>query len=566
MGETSDSRMKRFLAGQSQQMGDAARPQMHARVDAAVTHDENKRHWANADALSADAAYDPATRAKLRNRSRYETLNNCYAKQVVRSSAADLIGTGPRLQLSLTPPRPQEAAQYAAAAKLIERAFAAWMDETQFAINLRVAEKSRVRDGECLGIFDTNERLDNPVKFDIRWVEAEMCTSPPTVGVSRELIDGIKFDRLGKPLEYYFLKYHPGGLFTGGLSPNDFITVPAKRVLHWFALERFGQHRAIPEMTPALPLYSQVRRYTLATLTAAEFASCLAGIMRTTASSEDGPSVTSPKEWDLFEMVRGALLTLPDGWDAAQFKSEQPTATYAEFKRELLNESGCATGHPLNRVTGNSSGYNYSSAKCDLVPFQNDLRIRRNDLRMVILDRVFAKGWYPEALMLGGIIPAFVPPIQEWRWVWNWDGFGSLDPNKDAMADDSRLKNGTASYSEILAEWGQNWEEVFDQIAREKSYAQSLGLPYPIMPGAMPAAGAPTAADEPVSPDNVQEAVAAALEEAKVGEQVASDVMALLAPAFASLRKIRIQTPVTLPTKPAKNGAASNGHTFTDRF
>jgi hypothetical protein len=62
------------------------------------------RHWAGADAFAADWAYDPAVRYKLRNRSRHEAHNNCYAKGVVRSAADDLIGTGPRLQLNLTPP------------------------------------------------------------------------------------------------------------------------------------------------------------------------------------------------------------------------------------------------------------------------------------------------------------------------------------------------------------------------------------------------------------------------------------------------------------------------------
>jgi capsid protein len=57
--------------------------------------------------------------------------------------------------------------------------------------------------------------------------------------------------------------------------------VPARLVLHWFTPDRFGQLRGIPEITPALPLFAQLRRYTLATLTAAEIAAMLAGVMQT---------------------------------------------------------------------------------------------------------------------------------------------------------------------------------------------------------------------------------------------------------------------------------------------
>ena len=49
---------------------------IRARYDAAVTSDDNRRHWANADGLSANAANSSTVRRTLRNRARYETANN----------------------------------------------------------------------------------------------------------------------------------------------------------------------------------------------------------------------------------------------------------------------------------------------------------------------------------------------------------------------------------------------------------------------------------------------------------------------------------------------------------
>ena len=72
---------------------------IRARYDAAVTNDENRRHWANADNLSANAANSPLVRRLLRNRSRYEVANNSYARGIVSTLANDVIGTGPRLQM-----------------------------------------------------------------------------------------------------------------------------------------------------------------------------------------------------------------------------------------------------------------------------------------------------------------------------------------------------------------------------------------------------------------------------------------------------------------------------------
>jgi hypothetical protein len=53
---------------------------LRARYDAAQTTAENARHWAMADALSADSAASADVRKKLRERARYEVANNSYAK------------------------------------------------------------------------------------------------------------------------------------------------------------------------------------------------------------------------------------------------------------------------------------------------------------------------------------------------------------------------------------------------------------------------------------------------------------------------------------------------------
>ena len=75
------------------------RSSVEGRFDAAQTTPDNRKHWANADHLSADAAANPEVRRTLRTRSRYEVANNSYARGIVLTLANDVIGTGPRLQM-----------------------------------------------------------------------------------------------------------------------------------------------------------------------------------------------------------------------------------------------------------------------------------------------------------------------------------------------------------------------------------------------------------------------------------------------------------------------------------
>src|SRR3954463_11208944 len=90
---------------------------LRAKFDSAQTNAENRRHWANADGLSPNAAIRQEIRRVLRNRARYEVANNSYARGIVLTLANDTIGTGPRLQMLLGD---------AAANRFIEREFGLW--------------------------------------------------------------------------------------------------------------------------------------------------------------------------------------------------------------------------------------------------------------------------------------------------------------------------------------------------------------------------------------------------------------------------------------------------------
>ena len=70
---------------------------VESRFDVAETSDNNRRHWSLVDSASPDSEANASTREILRRRSRYEVLNNSYARGVVDMIANDTIGTGPRL-------------------------------------------------------------------------------------------------------------------------------------------------------------------------------------------------------------------------------------------------------------------------------------------------------------------------------------------------------------------------------------------------------------------------------------------------------------------------------------
>jgi lambda family phage portal protein len=454
-------------------MGGSFSDPRRSSYDSAKTTKENKNHWAEADALDARAANSPEVRKTLRERARCERDNNGYCSGLIETIADDLVGTGPTAQFRI-PGLDDDATA------LVERNFWVWTQAIGLATKLQILEMSALCDGEGFGVLVTNPAVAdhwlNPrVQLDLRLYECDQCGDAILDPASLNAVDGIRFDDHGNRTEYRFFKAHPGGQ-TVLSSYLETEPIPARDVIHWFKRKRAGQERGVPEITPALPLFAQLRRYTLAVLSAAELAACIAGVLKTNLPVPSEVVNGDTTLFDEINIVRNKLLTLSDGWDISQLKPEQPTNTYPDFKRELLNEIGRPLQAPFNVVSGNSSGYNYSSGRLDHQLYHRSLRGKRRRLEQEVLDRCLV-AWFNEASMVPGLLPEGLPPLAAWTWSWQWDGFGSIDPVKEANANETRLASGQTTLAEIAAAEGKDWEERMEQRARERRKAESLGYP-----------------------------------------------------------------------------------------
>jgi lambda family phage portal protein len=432
---------------------------IRARYDAAVTSDDNRRHWANADGLSANAANSATVRRTLRNRARYETANNSYARGIVLTLANDVVGTGPRLQL---------ATNDADANSRIERAFMTWAKAVRLAEKLRTMRMARATDGEAFAILTSNPRLPTEIQLDVRLIEADQVATPDLLPLSPTAVDGNEF---GNPQEYHVLKRHPGD--SAASFGREFDPVPADSMLHWFRADRPGQARGIPDITPALPLFAQLRRFTLAVLAAAETAADFAGILYTDAPA--GGEADAAEPFEPIELEKRALVTMPGGWRMSQLEAQQPCTSYAEFKHEILNEIARCLNMPFNVASGNSSGYNYASGRLDHQTYYKAIRVDQSHLERVVLDRILA-AWFDEAVLIPDLLPAGVGPIADWPHQWFWDGHEHVDPSKEATAQGTRLANHTTTLADEYARRGQDWETQLRQRAKEIALMDELGL------------------------------------------------------------------------------------------
>jgi lambda family phage portal protein len=434
---------------------------VRAKFDSAQTTPDNMRHWANADFLSANAAANPAVRNTLRNRARYEVANNSYAKGIVLTLANDVVGTGPRLQMLLGDGEDE------GVNGLIEKEFIAWAKAIDLPGKLRTMRVARAQDGEAFGMLFSNSNLDTPVKLDIKLIEAEQVATPLMKLPTPTFVDGIIFDPFGNPQAYHVLDYHPGDYLT--MAPLAYRVIPAASIIHWFRKDRPGQSRGLPDILPALPLFAQLRRYTLAVIAAAETAADFAAVLFTDSPANGEAQSLEPM--DTVELEKRMATVLPDGWRLGQIEAQQPSTTYEMFKREILTELARCLSMPYNVAAGNSSGYNYASGRLDHQTYYKSIRVEQSQCEAVVLDRIL-QAWMAEAVK----VYAELASVVDWPHQWFWDGNEHVDPQKEANAQAQRLQSNTTTLASEYAKQGKDWETELRQRAKEVALMKELGL------------------------------------------------------------------------------------------
>lgn len=453
----------------------ATQKPLRASYDASKTTNDNKNHWANADGLSPNASVDPFTRRILRNRSRYEIKNNSYLCGMIRTKANYVVGRGPRLQLL---GKEDKAGQ-----KQIERDWKAWCRATKFCQKLRTLVVAKYSDGEAIGIKTTNRQLltSLPVSLDLRLYEADQIADPwwliDNLDDERR-VDGLKIDANGTTTHYHVLHYHPGSNVAGyGARGTEGVWVPSRQVVHLYREDRPGQRRGVPWITPSLPLFSIMRRYTLAVTHNAEWVAELNAVMKSNGSM----SRQEAAEVDMLLEIpwaRNMLLTLPDGWEVQQLKAEQPTTTFSEFYKTILNEACRCLEIPFNVAAANSSDYNYASGRLDHQLFYKSIEIERSELEDVCVENLF-EDWLREYLSQKSGISAASIDVSRYPHLWGWDDLPHVDPQKAAAADKIYWDMGLLSDQEHLLARNKDPDEHYEQLREMYATRREIGMPLP---------------------------------------------------------------------------------------
>ena len=467
-------------------------PSVQAKFDVAQTTSQNRKHWANADGLSARASVSAAVRRVVRLRSRYEAENNGWYSGIIQTAANHIAGNGARLQI-LT-------ANLEGNTRL-EKFWRTWAARIDLADIVRMAVSTYWRDGEA---FLMRASLPRNYRFalDLRMIEADQVASPMLGSLLNDpfVDDGIRFDRSTNELSFYIYDNHPGSNTPSSTMDGEWYD--ANQVLHLFRAERPGQTRGIPRATPALQMLPIMRRQEMATLYTSETAANFGMYMKTNTGAM-APAANASGAFAEMELATNMLTILPEGWDVGQVESKQPGSNYEGFQRQCLMSFSRCTQMPYGLAAGTSKDSNFSSFKGDIKQiWEPEVRTEQNRVENAIYERVWQ--WFLEdAMYVPGLLDG-MPLTGDIDHNWHHPPLPELDAVDSANAASIRISTGQSSLTEEHARRGQDWSVVSKTAADDfgvspeqykaavfaKTFGLVPGAPMPSTPVSAPVASA----------------------------------------------------------------------------
>ena len=378
-------------------------------------------------------------------------------------------------------------------------------------------------DGDSLAVLLWKPERLGKYNTVIQIVDPDRLSNPYDMMDEDRLRGGVELDEDGAAIAYNFRKRHPFDVnytlqhaYTWERVDREVPHTGRPMVVHYFDKERAGQTRGQSRLTAVVEPLKMDHSLGKAELGAAILNAILAAFIESPfdpAMVEQGfatgPDLKAYQEQRL-DYHQDSQLSLGGVRIKQLFPGEKfnmnaavrPSGAFEPFEMAVLRKVSAGLGLSYEQLTNDWSKVNYSSARAALLEIWRGFTTRRTSFTQRFCTPIFA-AWFEEAVDMGTIeLPKGAPDFYEARAAWTrcrWIGpaRGWVDPVKEAQAAMMRIEGQISTLENECAEQGGDWEEVQDQLAREKLRREQVGLGAPLVPSKMPVATDDEEEDEP---------------------------------------------------------------------
>lgn len=409
----------------------------------------------------------------LRARARDLVRNDPLARSAVSTKVVHVVGPGHVLRPEI------EAARVglteAAAEAWEEAALAIWTEwargkdcdatrEQTFAELEDLVYRSRVQSGDVFAVRRFRKRQGALLASCLQIVEADLVSNPNWALDSATMAGGVELDADGAAIAYHFANRHAldrnreGSVTWKRVRAHD--DTGRRQVLHIHGpRERPDLHRYAPMLAPVIEALKQRSRYSEAELMAAVVSACFAiGMESDGGDLADGLGLQDSGSKNASEIritEPGQIFDLVPGEKVHSFEPGRPNPQFTPFIDTIAREVGAGTDLPHELLVKQfQASYSASRAAMEMAWL-----FFRADRALHVIQ--FCQPAYEDVIteaVARGLLKApgfFSDPLRRRAWlgaVWMGPARPTIDPVKDATADEKYLAMGATSLTRITAE------------------------------------------------------------------------------------------------------------------
>jgi len=375
-----------------------------------------------------------------------------------------------------------------------------------------VAFQSMLLSGDCPVLMPLRARPGTTFELKLRILEADRVRDPFTFDPALNIFNGVELTNDGELVAYHISEVHPLAVlrfrFAFALTPGKTFRVEPygaltgrRNMVLLMRPERPEQRRGVPILAVCLELVKQMGRYIDATVVSAVIQSYLTAfitsdfpdpnVFDSLLTDEQKAEISNINPYDV-QLGPGIINFMRPGHEVKFSEPSQPQATFGEFTIAVAKFVGSATGIPYE-VLLKQYNASYSASRAALLDFWK--RVRK--WRSLMVDG-FCQPSYEEVVadaVALNLVKRFKGDIANpvirralCRCIWTGTSAGSLDPQKEVIAADLKVKCGFSTIAIEAAELnGTDYTDNVRQQAVEKKAFEDADLvfpPYRVAPSA----------------------------------------------------------------------------------
>lgn len=305
----------------------------------------------------------------------------------------------------------------------------------------------------------------------------------------------VEMDRSARPVAYWLRKRTPMPV-SGYAWTGERERIPAEDIWHDFIVHDPEQIRGLPWMHAAMVKLWQEGKFEEAAVVAARVGASKVGVIQS-PTGEPPENIATGKDSAgnfLTDSEAGQYWTLPTGYELKSWDPSYPSDTFDPFVKACLR--GIASGLNVSYVSlaNDLEGVNFSSIRQGVLDEREAWKALQNFVAGGFLSAIYTD-WMETSLLKRALGPLPASKLEkfnapQWkpkRWPW-------VDPLKDMEASVLGINNALRTRTDVVADAGDDFEDVIAQLAAEQEMADKAGVKLPD-PNA-PKAPAPINQDE----------------------------------------------------------------------